>query len=177
MNLIAHASGAGSAIEDQFTTNAFAWLLHTGEQVSTQSDSSLTWVADDQAWVSLSPSTGPTWVLFKESFAPGWSASLEWPASPGIAGGTQSVHLLDGESDFMLARLDSVPPGAQLAFSYGPTAGVYASWAVSALSLVLMLIWVVRPRWVRRLWGPGARLLVGTRNLATARLGWNEDEG
>jgi hypothetical protein len=177
MNLIAHASGAGSAAEDQFTTDAFAWLLHAGEQGSTQSDSMLKWVTDDQARVSLSPSTGPTWVLFKESFAPGWSASLEWPGSPGISAGTASVHLLDGEADLILARLDSVPPGAQLVFSYGPTVGVYASWAVSALSLVIMLIWVLRPQWLRRLWGPGARLVVGMSDRATSRFGWNDDEG
>jgi hypothetical protein len=177
MNLIAHDSGAASATEDQFTADAFAWLLHTDEHVSTQSDSSLRWVTDDQAQVSLSPSTGPTWVLFKESFAPGWSASLEWPASPGISAGTTSVRLLDGEADFILARLDSVPQGAQLVFSYGPTAGVYASWAVSALSLVVMLLWVIRPQWLRRFLGPGARLLPGMRDRATARFGWNEDEG
>lgn len=177
MNLIAHASGAGSATEDQFTTDAFAWLLHTGQQGSTQSDSSLTWATDEQAQVSLSPSTGPTWVLFKESFAPGWSASLEWPASPGMSAGTKSVHLLDGEADFILARVDSVPPGAQLVFSYGPTAGVYASWAVSALSLVMMVIWMLRPQWWRRIWRPGARWLVGVRARATSRFGWNEDEG
>jgi len=177
MNLIAHASGAGSATEDQFTADAFAWLLHASEQGPTQSDSALTWVTDDQAQVSLSPSTRPTWVLFKESFAPGWSAELEWPASPGIAAASRSVHLLDGEADFILARLDSVPPGAQLVFSYGPTADVYLSWAVSAISLVMILIWMVWPQWLRRLWGPGARLLVGTRDRATARFGWNEDEG
>jgi hypothetical protein len=177
MNLIAHAGGAGSVTEDQFTADAFAWLLHAGEQGSSQSDATLTWVTDDQARVSLAPSTGPTWVLFKESFAPGWSASLQWPASPGIAAGAQSVHLLDGEADFILARLDSVPVGAQLVFSYGPSAGVYLSWAVSALSLVAMLIWMVRPRWWRRVWSPGARLLVGTRDRTMSRVGWSEDEG
>jgi hypothetical protein len=177
MNLIAHASGAGSTTEDQFTADAFAWLLHANEQGSTQADAALTWVTDDQARISLSPSTGSTWVLFKESFAPGWSAELQWPASPAISAGTESVHLLDGEADFILARLDSVPPGAQLVLSYGPTAGVFASWAVSALSLVMMLIWVLRPQSLRRLWGPGARLLVGVRDRATSRIGWNEDEG
>ncbi len=177
MNLIAHASGAGSATEDQFTADAFAWLLHASEQGSTQSDSALTWVTDDQAQVSLSPSTAPAWVLFKESFAPDWSAELQWPASPGIAAGTRSVHLLDGEADFILARLDSVPPGAQLVFTYGPTAGVYLSWAVSAISLVAMLVWVLRPRWWRRVLRPGASLLVGTRDRAMSRFGWNEGEG
>jgi hypothetical protein len=177
MNLIAHSSTAGSGTEDQFTADAFAWLLHAGEQGSTQSDSAPTWVTDDQAQVSLSPSTLPTWALFRESFAPGWSAELQWPASPGITAGTQSVHLLDGEADFILARLDSVPPGAKLVFSYGPTVGVYLSWAVSAISLVMMLIWVLRPSWWRRVWGPGARLVVGTRDRASARFGWSEEEG
>jgi hypothetical protein len=177
MNLIAHAGGAGSATENQFTADAFAWLLHAGEQGSSQSDAALTWVTDDQARASLSPSAGPTWVLFKESFAPGWSASLRWPASPGTAAGTQSVVLVDGEADFILARLDSVPPGAQLTFSYGPTTAVYLSWAVSALSLVMMVIWMLRPRWWRRIWGPGARVLVGVRDRATSRLAWNDDEG
>jgi hypothetical protein len=177
MNLIAHASGAGSATEDQFTADAFAWLLHAGEQGSTQSDSSLTWVTDNQAQASLLPSMRPTWVLFKESFAPGWSAELRWPASPGISAGMQSVHLLDGEADFILARLDSVPPGAQLVFSYGPTTGVYLSWAVSAISLVMMVIWMLRPEWLRRLWVPGVCLLVGARDRAMSRFDWNEDEG
>jgi hypothetical protein len=177
MNLIAHASGAGSATEDQFTKDAFAWLLHTGEQGSTQSDSSLTWVTDDQAQVSLSPSTGPTWVLFKESFAPGWSASLEWPASPGISAGTKSVHLLDGEADFILARLDSVPPGAQLVFSYGPTTAVYLSWAVSLIALVAMLTWLIRPTWFRKMFKVAARPMAEMRDRARARYRWSEDEG
>jgi len=176
MNLIAHAGGAGSATEDQFTAAAFAWLLNGSDQGSVQSDAAVTWVTDDQAQLQLSPSTQPTWVLFKESFAPGWSASLQWPASPGIAAGTGSVHLLDGEMDFILARLDSVPPGARLVFSYGPTTGVYLAWAVSMISLVMMLMWVLRPPWLRRVWGPGAHVMVRLRDRAMSRARWNEDE-
>ena len=177
MNLVAHASAAGSATEDQFTAEAFAWLLHQSQQGPAQSDAPISWVTDDQARITLSPSTVPTWVLFKESFAPGWSAELNWPDSPGVAAGARTVHVLDGEADLILVRLDSVPPGAHLLFNYGPTIGVYLSWALSTVSLVAMLIWMIRPRLFRRFSGPSVRLLRGTLDRAMGRFGWDEDEG
>lgn len=175
MNLIAHSSSTGSAAEQQFVADAFAWLLHAGERPA-QSDSTVTWVGDDQARLVLSPSAAPTWVLFKESFAPGWSAKLEWPGSPGVGAGSRAVTVLDGEADFMLVRLDSVPPGARLVFTYGPTTGVYLSWALSSAALVGLCLWLVSPAWTRRLFHAAARPAAGLRDRWTARTGWGEDE-
>jgi hypothetical protein len=147
MNLIAHAAGADSPTENQFTAEAFAWLLHGG---AAQIDSAVTWIGDDQARLGLSPSTGPAWVLFKESFAPGWSAELQWPDSPGVHSGTRSIPLVAGEADFLLARLDSVPPGSTLVFTYGPTAFEEASWVLSLATLAGLIVWLVRPELIRR---------------------------
>jgi hypothetical protein len=79
--------------------------------------------------------------------------------------------------DFMLADLGPVPPGSSLVFTYGPTFPVYLSWALSAISLVAMLTWMVWPRWWRRVGGRVARWLVGARDRATSRFAWSEDEG
>ena len=76
--------------------------------------------------------------------APGWSAELQWPDSPGVHSGTRSIPLVAGEADFLLARLDSVPPGSTLVFTYGPTVFEQASWLVS----------LATQRWIRR--GAGA---------------------
>ena len=176
MNLIAHSGSAGSATEDQFTAAAFAWLLHAGEGAA-QFDSGVKWTADDQARLQLSPSSSQTWVLFKESFAPGWSAELQWPNSPGVSAGGRAIPVLDGEADFMLVRLDSIPPGAQLVFTYGPTNVVYLSWAFSSITMAALLLWLIWPRCLRRLTNPASRLLVGVRDRARARSRWSEDEG
>jgi hypothetical protein len=147
MNLIAHAAGADSPTESQFTAEAFTWLLHGG---TAQIDSAVTWIGDDQARLGLSPSTGPAWVLFKESFAPGWSAELQWPDSPGVHSGTRSIPLVAGETDFLLARLDSVPRGSTLVFTYGPTVFEQASWVLSLATLAGLIVWLVRPELIRR---------------------------
>jgi hypothetical protein len=89
-------------------------------------------------------------VLFKESFAPGWSAELQWPDSPGVHSGTRSIPLVSGEADFLLARLDSVPPGSTLVFTYGPTAFEQASWVLSLATLAGLIVWLVRPELIRR---------------------------
>jgi hypothetical protein len=82
------------------------------------------------------------------------------------------VPILDGELDFMLVRLDSVPPGAQLVFTYGPTPRVYGAWALSALSLVVLMTWVIRPRVFRRL----LSVLSSGRDRIAGRLLWREDD-
>jgi hypothetical protein len=177
MNLIAHDSGAGSPVEDQFVASTFDWLFGGGDTAAPQLNLNPTWVGSDQARLDLSESAGPTWVLFKESFAPGWSAQLTWPSSPGVTGGSRSVPLVDGEMDFMLARLDSVPPGARLLFTYGPTTGVYLAWVLSALSLAGLVAWVIRPAWFGRLAAVMALVLGVARLRVTARFRWHEDDG
>jgi hypothetical protein len=147
MNLVAHDASAGSAVEDAFTAGLFQWLL-AGANPAPQSDLRPLWTGDDQARLDLSASAGPVWVLFKESFAPGWSAQMSWPSSQGVAAGTASVPLVDGEMDLIVARLQSVPPGAHLTFTYGPTTFVYLSWLLSALSALGFGVWLIRPRWV-----------------------------
>ncbi len=171
MNLMAHDATSGSANEDVFLANQFAWLFAPSGAASSQVSIQPTWTGSDQVSLALEPSAGPSLVLFKESLFPGWTARLVTP------NGSSSVDLAGSEMDFMLADLGSVPPGSRLVFTYGPTAAVYVSWAVSMLGLVAMLTWMVRPGWWRRLWRPGARTLSGMRERASARFGWNEDEG
>ncbi len=160
MNLIAHDAAAQSATEDAFVTGLFAWLF---SPTTAPGDAALTWTSDETAQVQLAAARGATWVMLKESYAPGWSAELTWP------GGSRSVPLLDGELDFLVARLDSVPAGSTLTFTYGPTLVGVAGSVVSALGLLLMVIWVVRPRWLvlgagplRRLGGAFTRRIVAS---------------
>src|SRR5205807_3845414 len=128
--------------ENQFTAEAFAWLLHSG---TAQVDSAVTWIGDDQARLGLSPSTSPTWVLFKESFAPGWSAELQWPDSPGVHSGTRSIPLVAGEADFMLARLDSVPAEPPLFLPYVRPVSDKAPCLVPLPPLAGFQSWLVVP--------------------------------
>jgi hypothetical protein len=178
MNLVAHDAGAGSTTEDRFVADLFGWLLGgpTG-QVAAQSDQALAWLDGDRAQLELAAAQGPTWVLFKESFAPGWSAELRWPSSPGVAAGARAVPITDGELDMMLVRLDSVPPGAQLVFTYGPTASVYGAWLLSGASLLGLVVWVIRPRWFGQLGSVVGQAWHRGRLRLASILRWSEEEG
>jgi hypothetical protein len=138
MNLLAHQESTGSQDEAGFLNQQWAWLLGGTSAATPRTPIDPVW-STDQAELDLQPSTGPATVLFKESNAPGWSAQLRWP------GGSRSVPIEDAESDFMLVRLDSVPIGARLVFTYGPSWAVNTSWVVSGLALVVMLAWLVAP--------------------------------
>ena len=102
--------------------------------------------------------------MLKESLFPGWTARLVTPT------GSTDIDLVGSEMDFMLAKVGSVPPGSTLVFTFGPTTGVYTSWALATVTLAAMLIWLVRPRWFRGV-SEAVRVRVG------ARFGWNEEEG
>jgi hypothetical protein len=89
------------------------------------------------------------------------------------------VSILDSEYDYMLVPLDSVPARASLQFTYRPPAAEIAYWAVSALSLLIILAWLVVPKWIpmagdwvrstaRKTWRP-------VRSRVAARLA--EDDG
>jgi hypothetical protein len=145
MNLISHSSATGSAEERQFLTSQLAWLFAadatvTGEQMPIAP----VWHGDNQASLSLKASAQPSLVLFKESLFPGWSARLVTPT------GSQSIDLVGSEMDFMLARVPAVPEGSTLVFSYGPTAQEQASWWLSPIFLVALLVWLWRPDFVGR---------------------------
>ena len=178
MNLIAHSAGAGSVTEDQFVAGTFEWLLGGGRIRGGQEDETVTWVGDDQAQLKLTASTAPTWILFKESYAPGWSAELRWPDSPGIRAGSRMIPLLDGEMDFMLAIVKSVPAGSSLVFTYGPTALEKASWILSLVFLVVLITWMVRPDLLARgrTWTRTAAIL-RIQALAGRAAGWGRDDG
>jgi 6-pyruvoyl-tetrahydropterin synthase related domain len=151
MNLIAHDASSGSATENQFVAAQFAWLFPpSGSQIAIQPS----WNGDSQASLQLRESAGPTLVLFKESLFPGWSARLVTPA------GSRDVPLVGSEMDFMLARLDSVPAGSSLVFSYGPTIFEQLSWGVSVLCAIVLIGWLIRPR-----------LYAGWGRVLTARAG------
>ena len=138
MNLLAHEATSHSTDEDAFVASQFRSLFATG--AGTQARLDPQWNASgDQARLALHASSGRTVILFKESLFPGWSATLETP------NGSQSVALASGEMDFMLATLDSVPAGSSLVFHYGPTAAEQASWGVSALFLVALALWTIKP--------------------------------
>jgi hypothetical protein len=120
----------------------FAWLLESraGSVASTASPVTPTWVGNDEAHIPLGASQAPTAVLFKESIAPGWSATMRW------TGGSRAVTIEPAEMDFMLVRVPSVPAGAELVFHYGPTVRIYAYWVTSALMLLVLLVWLACPR-------------------------------
>jgi hypothetical protein len=165
MNLIAHQGSTGSADEATFLAQQWAWLLGGSSPVGTQI--SPRWQGDT-AVLSLQPASGPSEVLFKESNAPGWGAELSWP------GGSRQLSILDAEEDFMLVRLDSVPEGARVVFSYGPSPLVYAGWGTSGLVALVMLAWIFRP-------GPFEALGRRIRRFSAARVdqvrsAWEREE-
>ncbi len=168
MNLLAHDAGSGSTDEDQFVTQQLAWLFDD-PQAGAQAAMAPDWTGSGIARLPLQATVGRTLVLFKESLFPGWSARLETP------GGSTPVSLVGSEMDFMLASLDSVPPGSTLVFTYGPTVPEQLSWVGSAATLGMLVLWAVRPEVLgrRRRW-LGSRI-----GGAVGRLGeWgDEDEG
>lgn len=171
MNLMAHAATSGSADEDQFLAAQFAWLFAPAAGAEAQVPIEPQWNGSDQVTLTLQPSTAPSLVLLKESLFPGWNARLVTPS------GSTSVDLVGSEMDFMLADLGPVPPGSTLVFTFGPTTGVYLSWAVSSIALVAMLTWLIRPTWFRKMFKVAARPVAEMRYQARARFRWSEDEG
>jgi hypothetical protein len=164
MNLMAHDATSGSADEDRFLAAQFAWLFEPAASAGPQVPIQPEWNGSDQVTLALQPSTGPTLILLKESLFPGWSARLVTQS------GSTDVDLVGSEMDFMLAKVGSVPPGSTLVFTFGPTIGVYVSWAIATATLGAMLTWLVRPRWF-------LRLNQGIRERVSARFGWSEEEG
>jgi hypothetical protein len=148
MNLAAHAVGKGSGAEIQFLADRFAWALGLGSASQAATDpvaagqARLTplWPSDQQAVLSLQPASGPTWVLFRESDFPEWSASVI-----DASGRRESVAIVPAEMDYMLVRLDRVSAGSRLEFDYSPSIWAWASWAVSAGLALMLVLWCVRP--------------------------------
>src|SRR4029077_18333349 len=95
MNLMAHDATSGSAGEDVFLANQFAWLFARSGPASSQLSIQPTWTGSDQVSLALEPSAGPSLVLFKESLFPGWTARLVTP------NGSSRVELAGSEMDFM----------------------------------------------------------------------------
>lgn len=169
MNLVAHDAGAGSATEDAYVAGLFAWLANSS---GPQQGVPLTWTSDDDVRVQLNPTAAPTWLMVKESFAPGWSAQLTRNGSRATA----AVTLLDGGLDFIVARLEAVPNGGTLELRYGPTAGAHAAWALSAVSLLLLVIWVVSPRWYSLAFPAARRHLASFARFMERRFRWAEED-
>ncbi|HKW59577.1 MAG TPA: hypothetical protein VJR46_07465 [Candidatus Dormibacteraeota bacterium] len=170
MNLVAHDAGAGSTTEDAYVASLFAWLAGAS---GGQNGVSMTWTSDDALRLRLNRTSAPAWLMVKESFAPGWSAELGREGSSA----TTSVPLLDGGLDFIVVRLDGAPAGGTLDLRYGPTAGTYAAWAVSAACLLLMAVWVVRPRWFSLVPSAAGRRLASLRRIMARRFRWAEEDG
>ncbi|MEO8744851.1 MAG: hypothetical protein ABI334_06195, partial [Candidatus Dormiibacterota bacterium] len=166
MNLIAHDASSGSTDEDRFLASQFSWLFPPSDsQVAVAPQ----WNGDSQARLPLNPSDGPALVLFKESLFPGWSARLDTPS------GSRPVQLVGSEMDFMLATLDSIPAGSTLVFTYGPTTFEEASWVLSLVSVVALIVWVARPA----LYGRGRRRVsVAAGTLSRRLVGrWGHEDG
>jgi hypothetical protein len=180
MNLLAHAASAGSATENALIADQLDWLLPPAPQpasgASPVASVNLTpaWPGNEMATIPLVASSGPALVLFKESLFPGWSAQLV-----AADGSRRPVPIVDSEYDYMLVSLDAVPPGSTLEFVYRPPWSEVATWVASALSLVLILVWLVRP-------GSGAVLIGvaggGLRRLQdqiarSDRVRWGDEDG
>ena len=76
--------------------------------------------------------------------------------------------------DFMLVHLDSVPAGSRLVFTYAPTLRLEAWWAVSALALAGLLLWLVKPGLADRPWR--WVLVRVSRRWSRGRFGWDDEE-
>jgi hypothetical protein len=148
MNLAAHAVSKGSGAELQFLADRFAWALGLGPESRATTDPAAAgqarltplWPSDEQAVLSLQAASGPTWVLFRESDFPEWSASVI-----DSSGRRQAVAIVPAEMDYMLVRLDNVSAGSRLEFDYSPSIWVWASWAISAGVALMLALWCVRP--------------------------------
>jgi hypothetical protein len=174
MNLFAHESTSGSTDEHNFLSDQLAWLFAPAGGTSAQVAIQPGWNGGDQITLELQPSAGPSLVLLKESLFPGWTAQLVTP------NGSSSVDLVGSEMDFMLAKLDSVPEGSRLVFTYGPTRFEQATWVLSLALLAALIAWLVRPTIIhrtRRLVGGFAGRLLGAvrRRLAGGASSWSED--
>jgi hypothetical protein len=171
MNLAAHAVSKGSDAELRFLADRFAWALGlapasqvtTDAAASGQQRLSPVWPTGERAVLSLQPASGPTWVLFRESDFPEWSASLI-----DASGRSQAVAIVPSEMDYMLVRLDQVPAGSRLQFDYSPSAWEWAPWVVSGALALMLLLWCVRPGLV-----VGAQSAV--RSWSGAVAGWGRD--
>jgi hypothetical protein len=179
MNLIAHAVRSGSPSEDALVRDQFDWLLPQGGASSTGASPALAaslpqdWTGNETVSLPLQPSSGPALVLLKESLFPGWSAELV-----GADGSRRPVDIVDSEYDYMLVRLDAVPAGARLEFTYRPPWTEVAYWIASALSLLVILVWLVRPRAPLAALAPfGVALRAGWRPIGRRLASrWHEDE-
>ncbi len=146
MNLLAHATSTGSASEGTLIRDQLDWLLPeapapaNGASPAAAVNLAPAWSGNEAVTIPLIASSGPALVLFKESMFPGWSAQL-------VAGdgSRQQVAIVDSEYDYMLVRLDSPPAGSRLEFVYRPPWSEVAAWVASAVSLVVILVWLVRP--------------------------------
>jgi hypothetical protein len=141
MNLIFHAAFRQSPSENQFLATQLAWLNPAGGPP--QQNLTPTWTGQAQAVVDLQPAAGPSLVLFKESALPGWTVNLQTPS------GARSLDFESSEMDYVLVRLDSVPAGSRLVFTFGPTPRIYAWWAISILTLAGVFAWALRPALVQ----------------------------
>jgi hypothetical protein len=161
MNLLAHAGSSGSASEDAMISDQFDWLLPPSSESSSGASPAgaesiaPVWSGNEAVTIALATSTQPTLVLFKESQFPGWSAELV-----SASGSRQQVEIVDSEYDYMLMRLDSVPAGSRLELEYRPPWSEVGMWLASAISLMMMLVWLAAPsvtdgvrRRVGSLWG------------------------
>jgi hypothetical protein len=179
MNLLAHATRSASASEDALVRDQLDWLLPPGAAASSGASPAQSvslpqdWTGNESVSIPLQASSGPALVLFKESLFPGWSAELV-----SADGSRRAVDIVDSEYDYMLVRLDVIPGSARLEFTYRPPWTEVAAWIASALSLLVLLVWLVRPRaaaaipiWVwgvaRGGWRPVERRLAS---------GWREDD-
>ncbi|HEV2013939.1 MAG TPA: hypothetical protein VGR77_08680 [Candidatus Dormibacteraeota bacterium] len=166
MNLMAHAYSTPSSDEQRFLADQWQWLV---PDPAPQSAVTPIWRSDDRVDLSLASANGPVDVLFKESVAPGWSATLRWP------GGEKAVSIEPAEMDFMSVHLDTVPVGATLAFSFGPTVGIELSWLLSALALAGLVAWLIKPSVARPLAAAAGASFRAVTSRLRRRLKWDEE--
>jgi hypothetical protein len=178
MNLLAHATTTGSASENALIRSQFDWLLPpavaagSGASPAAASNLAPAWSGNEAVTIPLVAASEPTLVLFKESQFPGWSADL-------VSGGARRpVAIVDSEYDYMMVRLDSVPAGSSLEFTYRPPSTEVAAWVASAVSLVLILAWLLRPGAANTVWEAvsGKLSRAWRRRLQSYAHGWESDE-
>jgi hypothetical protein len=179
MNLLAHVSANASASEGAMIRDEFSWLLPQSEASPTSASPAgaasipAVWSGNEAVTIPLNASTEPTLILFKESLFPGWSAELV-----SANASRQPVQIVDSEYDYMLVRLDSVPAGSSLEFSYRPPWSEVAMWVASAISLALMLVWLAWPGALKvARAGAGGALSRTWRKMGLHRAwGWHEED-
>lgn len=146
MNLPYHADSYLNEDESRLIGNLIAWVAESAERKATWSDGSV--IRTDPQHVRVGFQGTGEGILFKEFYFQGWKAfSL-------ISDNRQEIPIYLAGPGFMYVSSQDVTRSRGILFEYEPTLIVTASYAVSAITLLGLLLNLMFPTFLRRLRRP-----------------------